>query len=101
MGTIKSDMAEVLPVLSWFRGRMEAKLKQHERKQFWRTAPDFDVHVARRRLRDEYIELVKAYADYRFMPNKDHAEELIKECADVANFAMMIADLVRVSDEED
>lgn len=38
-----------------------------------------------KRLKDEVVELEKAYKD-------DKRKDIVRECADVANFAMMIAD---------
>ncbi len=87
-----SNMVKVYPVLDWFAKRMEFKLVKNDWKPFWREEPGFDEHMAFKRLKEETDELKGAFADYHFYPNWDHAQAVINEAADVANFAMMIAD---------
>jgi len=69
----------------WFASEMEKKLKENDHKEGWdKTAY---LHLVWR-LREETSELERALwaEDY---------EAVIKESADVGNFAMMIADKAR------
>jgi len=62
----------------WFARRMELKLRENDHKDHW-TGCDFEYLF--RRLMEESTELHAAFLD-----------DQIDEAADVANFAMMIAD---------
>lgn len=68
----------------WFAEQMEKKLKKNDNKPHWLdSSPDYLLE----RLCDEVKELMQA---------RQHGKSptfVIKECADVANFAMMIADM--------
>jgi len=64
----------------WFAERMERKLQQNDHKGGWNND---SFHALLRRMREEVDELESAQSDQ---------EKLIDECADVANFAMMIAE---------
>jgi hypothetical protein len=68
-----------------FVGDMRAKLEANEHKGSWRETPYF---LLMRGLRDELEELADALIGQNW-------EAVIKESADVANFAMMIADRAR------
>lgn len=101
---MSSDMKQALPVLDWFRSRMERKLRVHQEKPFWRDEEGFDFAFAMQRLREETVELALAHFSYEIDVKRDKSEmleELIDECADIANFAMMIADLMSVKHEEE
>lgn len=76
--------------LDWFRGRMAAKLgmAKNLRKRTWHKDMNEDLLS---RLREETDELGDALAD-EFHGGKAEREKIIDEAADVANFAMMIAD---------
>ena len=65
----------------WFARRMELKLRENDHKDHW-TGCDFEYLF--RRLMEESTELHAAFLD-----------DQIDEAADVANFAMMIADNAR------
>lgn len=72
--------------IEWFVNRMEEKLQENSHKRGW---DDIDKDYALERLREEVEEIapiVKAW-DY----DSEQARELIRECADVANFAFMLA----------
>lgn len=69
--------------VNWFSSRMEAKLAANDHKGGWRNC---ELQYLSMRLTQERKELTDAIA------SKD-AERIINECADIANFAMMIADL--------
>jgi len=67
----------------WFGEQMEIKLKENDGRQGWGHS---DLEWLCRRIADERNELKRAIATKSDM-------EIIGECADVANFAMMIADI--------
>lgn len=71
----------------WFAERMEEKLKANDHKGGWRNG-NCTLQYLSMRLTQERKELKKAIASM-------DKELIIKECADIANFAMMIADLQR------
>jgi NTP pyrophosphatase (non-canonical NTP hydrolase) len=72
--------------VAWFADQMELKLKENDHKVHWSECSlDFLIH----RLYQEADELWNAIRD------RKPSIEIIRECADVANFAMMIADNVR------
>lgn len=71
----------------WFAEVMEDKLKKNDHKTHWKYA---EIGYLSKRLHQESKELSRA------LQHTDETEqsnlEIIQECADVANFAMMIAD---------
>ena len=76
------DTSEIRPSVLWFAGQMETKLRENEHKGNWTTRPDGDLLVD---LEGEVVELEDSIA------LQTNPTEIIKEAADVANFAMMIA----------
>lgn len=77
------ESPEVRPELQWFVKQMELKLQENGHKKHWSTLhPDYLIE----RLYQEASELWEAIG-------KRDASEIVKEAADVANFAMMIADV--------
>ncbi|MGG4499039.1 hypothetical protein [Brevibacillus reuszeri] len=72
----------------WFAGQMEAKLQENDHKGGWDNC-DMDFLLSR--LQGEVDELTAACV-YGIDPT-----QVIREGADVANFAMMISDKVRKS----
>lgn len=77
-------MGEARPEVQWFAKQMEAKLRANDHKRHWSEChPDYLIH----RLYQEAGEL------WRAIEQKKPAHEVIQEAADVANFAMMIADV--------
>lgn len=94
------DVRGVRPVVQWFAEQMEAKLKANDHKTGWlKDEPESLL----KRLNHERKELANAIA-WRAVDVGRSADEgvkfidvsneaIIKEAADVANFAMMIADL--------
>ena len=99
-------MKEVDPVLKWFGKKCRAKLAQpqNQRKSSWR---EMTFPQLMKRLREEVSELhdeTKLYREYLGLSNAESAtiqfrQNVIDEAADVANFAMMIADKARKSRE--
>jgi len=76
--------------LKWFIGVQEQKLRKVDDKRHWSLVPD---GYLLKRLKEEVIELEQAL-DTRAR-GYDRQAEILSECADVANFAMMIADKQR------
>jgi hypothetical protein len=77
-------MEEITPreSLAWFARRMENKLRQNDHKPGWEGLND---SYFLKRASQEYSELMQAVA------KKKGPEEIIDECADLANFVMMLA----------
>jgi hypothetical protein len=71
----------------WFSERMMAKMLKNAHKGGWHND---SLEFLRYRVGVELQELDEALAD----PNAT-ADEIIDECADISNFAMMIADRAR------
>ena len=68
--------------VAWFSEQMEAKLAKNDHKGGWGNC---ELQYLSKRLTDERKEL------YEAIKSKD-SEKIIAECADIANFALMIAD---------
>lgn len=88
------------PVLDWFSKQMEAKLVLNDHKGGWK---DCEIDWLIKRLQQETNELIERWnARQSSMQGRSAGENvplidvdneaIINECADVANFAMMIAD---------
>ena len=80
------DEIELRPAVRWFAEQMEAALRKNDHKGGW-TSMTYSRLMSR--VDDETRELFLALDRMKTM-NGD--EDVIKEAADVANFAMMIAD---------
>jgi len=86
--------------VDWFATQMTRKLNENVDKGHWDGT---DLSYLVDRLREEVDEVEEAYdnlIEYRSSPmyaNDDDSDwdSLLDECADVANFAMMIADHAR------
>lgn len=79
----------VRPPVQWFAGQMEAKLRANDHKGGW---SDCNFRWLYQRLLEEVHEV---WIEYNQLDQQPKWENVIKECADVANFAMMIADKAR------
>ena len=88
-----STMKEVDPVLDWFKGEMRKKLAEPKnlRKEHWSK---LGWGYLTKRLREESAELNDALL-FQAFPTEEQTNKIISEAADVANFAMMIADGAR------
>lgn len=82
----------------WFSDLMERKLKQNDFKSGWDSC---SFKYLLDRTRDEIDELLYAWFNHRHkeewnkpLDDKD-SDKIIKECVDIANFVMMIADNTR------
>lgn len=76
------------PEVVWFADAMERKLRENDHKRHWLT---LGMQTLSMRLTQEREELRSAVAS-------GSASVTLDEAADVANFAMMIADKVRRED---
>ncbi len=97
-------IGEVREPLDWFVCEMETQLRANDHKDGWADLTD---QQALHRIDEERKELISASQDLRDIrkmhrkhgesPHTERAvkfiaKQVIKECADVANFAMMLAD---------
>lgn len=80
-----TTMQKVLPVLHWFNTIQVEKLEENADKPHWDTLSIDELIF---NLNCEFNELSLAIS------SKDQYEA-IRECADIANFAMMIADKLK------
>lgn len=77
----------------WFAEQMEEALKANDHKGGWQNC---DIGWLYSRLVDEALELNKEIVEAkRKSLNIERCKRIIKEAADVANFCMIIADVVR------
>ncbi len=98
-------LTTVRPEVQWFAIEMEKKLALNDHKTGWK---DCEVDMLIGRLKEETQELEDEWwkrkndfgrsAGEGFMFVSSN-EDLIKECADIANFAMMVADLFKEAGE--
>jgi len=94
-------------MIEWFAGRMQAKLDARRDKldggQLPQVGRSFEWFTEK--LATEYVELFDALRDADVLldvtappanpPSTDQLAAIIDECADVANYAMQIADKAR------
>ncbi len=73
----------VIPQIKWFARQMEERIEANSHKRGWGGSCEDWLFA---RLRQEVDELLLAIHD------NETPEKIIRECADVGNFAMMIAD---------
>lgn len=78
---------EVRSEILWFAEQMERKLRDNDHKRKW---DECTQRYLVNRLFEEATELSRAVSEGR-----ESEQSIIEEAADVANFAMMIADNVR------
>ncbi len=87
------DMNTVNPRLDWFVKEIRKKMstpKNMAKKGDWR---DMTIWEISERIDDELVEL---YAELiKYHNGKSTPDDVIKECCDLAGFAMMMADKVR------
>lgn len=88
-GGAEEQPLKVRPAVRWFAEQMEAKLRENDHKGGWIGHDGLLT-----RLREETDELYDAIVRHEagvIAPNT-HPDQVTREAADVANFAMMIAD---------
>lgn len=84
--------------IQWFAEKMEVKLKKNDFKPGWRGC-SFDY--LKRRVGDEVKEMVREATEigsrvfWDRKVSEEMVEKFVNECADVANFMMMLADKAR------
>ena len=78
--------------IKWFANEMEKVLSNNDYKGGWEFE-DYDYLFDR--LRDEYIELRR-----ELKKGDENSSNILKECVDVANFSMMIADVIISNEKE-
>jgi hypothetical protein len=79
--------------LAWFSQRMEEKLQANDHKGHWSNCT---MTYLRNRINEELKELELALnGDHPLGYTSAEAHRIVLEAADVANFALMIADNVR------
>jgi len=76
--------------VEWFSIRMEAKLRANDHKGGWRGMGHHDLLELLDREFEELTEAIEVGS----------AAGIIDEAVDVANFAMMIADITRADEEK-
>lgn len=79
--------------LQWFAERMESKLKENDHKGGWDGC---NLYWLVERLKEETNELLCEINIHRDLG--ENRQSIIRESADIANFAMMIADIARKLD---
>lgn len=77
------------PKVLTFARIMEAKLAENDHKRHWNSCA---VSYLLQRLRDEVVEVEVAVRNYQVAESTQKGREVARECADAANFALMIAD---------
>ena len=82
---------ELRPEVQAFAEAMELKLRENDHKGGWKNCK---FHYLDGKLHIELLEMERAYwcllGDAK---NKEKLAELCMECADIANYVMMIADV--------
>lgn len=93
-----NKMSEIRDEVKWFSVRMEQKLKANDDKGGWDNCSKDDLLDS---MKDELGEMIDAASRIGYSCFCGHSisdkevQKLINECADIANFAMMIADNAR------
>jgi len=78
--------------MDWFPEKMQAELMKHLNRPGWKKAT---FHFLFKRLCDEVVELDSVLFTKGNEVRRGRKEKAIKECLDIANFAMMIADNIK------
>ena len=84
-----SNKTEEIQAVMRFSKSMLYKLRQNHHKKHWSNT-DLDYLIDR--LEDEVFEMKAAYEKSKLPIKQSDAFEIQMECADIANFAMMIHD---------
>jgi NTP pyrophosphatase (non-canonical NTP hydrolase) len=94
--TTESVWFSVYDTVTWFKDEMLRKLWAYRNRHFWLSDPDFDIYDALDRMKEEIGELSSVV--YAATYDRDY-QAVIDECADVANFSMMIANMAYLLDK--
>ena len=81
------------PQLLVFARRMELKLRKHDDWTWEDCTPEFLFAKMQTEMAELYGEIRPLIAEGRTVKSLDEADRIANECADAANFAMMIADV--------
>lgn len=87
--------------IQWFAEEMEAKLRENDHKGGWEGRRFGELFPRIAQERDELLLAAHPLNLDTIAERLTHEDacELIRECADIANFAMMIADNIRAKRE--
>jgi NTP pyrophosphatase (non-canonical NTP hydrolase) len=88
-------MSYVREEVRWFGEQMEQKLRLNDHKILEAVGDDNQYEYCFRRANEEMTELREALDSMWMGGRQPRVEEVISECADVANFVMMLADYLR------
>jgi hypothetical protein len=77
--------------VKWFAEQMENTLKKNDNKHGWDMCSFAYLFDSLSKERDELL----LSLNKKTQPVEAHRKRIIRECTDVANFAMMIADNIR------
>jgi hypothetical protein len=97
--TETDDEVILRPAVEWFAVRMEKKLRENDHKGGWLNCTLRYLLVRMKNERDELVAAIhkaKRHAGCDYWRSED-AELVIREAADVSNFALMVADIARRS----
>ena|SRR3990167_5075006 len=92
LGELTGIRVEILK----FAVNMERKLRENDHKGGWKEC---DFEYLRARLQDEVQEMEEMFVKYSKVMRPNMKNKLKRECADVANFAMMISDKLSAKTE--
>jgi hypothetical protein len=96
---ILEKMASWFQTVAWFTQKMLNKMLLNKHKSGWQS---LSLGYLRYRVGTELLELDECLNEWqRKKMNKDLAAEIANECADTANFLMMLADRARIMSEEE
>ena len=80
-----SEEITLRPEVRWFAEQMELQLQANDHKPGWQNSSYSSLLTRLEQETKELEELMKE-------PWADRKDEMVKECADIANFAMFLAD---------
>lgn len=89
MSDTKLTLADLRPEVARFALLMEAKLRENDHKTGWKDNTTRALYL---RLTEEALELAEALSNWR--AGVTNADFVVSEAVDVANFSMMIADVL-------
>lgn len=91
---VNEAFERVRPAVAWFAGQMEAKLRENDAKSDWLEMPPDDLFALLLDESDELSGELMQWAGWSGAGRGSSPERIVREAADVANFALMIADHV-------
>lgn len=91
--SIKKEKPDIQlrPAVDWFTDQMELKLRDNDYMLGWGNRLSLTLYG---KLGESFLKLHKHILNQKHVPNlRDIDRKIKKECIDLANYAMMIADL--------